>query len=62
MSLAQELGAGSRPSTWRTPGALVFGSNQDGVIHSFRMIINYLCAEAPALGFEAFPSYFFSFS
>lgn len=63
VSLAREAWAGFRAChlahTW---GSCFLAQNGDGVIHSLRVIINYLREKAPAMGLEPFPSYFFSFS
>ena len=42
-------------------GHLFLAQTRDGVIHSFRMIVNYGREEVPALGFEPFPLLFLFF-
>lgn len=63
VSLARQAWAGFRAlhlaHTW---GSCFWAPTRDGVIRSLRVIVNYLRGKVPAVGFEPFPSYFFSFS
>lgn len=54
-------GPGSGPVSGTHLGLLFLAQTRDGVIHSFRMIVNYGREEVPALGFEPFPLLFLFF-
>lgn len=54
-------GLGSGPVSGTHLGLLFLAQTRDGVIHSFRMIINYGREEVPGLGFEPFPLLFLFF-
>ena len=54
-------GPGSGPVSGTHLGLSFLAQTRDGVIHSFRMIINYGREEVPALGFEPFPLLFLFF-
>ena len=53
--------AGSRAVGAAHLGRLYLAQTRDGIIHSFRMIVNYGREEVPALGFEPFPLLFLFF-